>query len=131
MSYFGRCPANEQKHTLDNQCSFDGEFHGIIFNSCAKHDDCDELIELDYGSRELMQFTGLYDINGKEIYEGDIGRRHMNYIFEGKPVYHYDDWIVEFHSGSFLTVKIGERPNQYSQRFNEIEIIGNIHENKQ
>lgn len=74
-------------------------------------------------------YSGLLDKNGKEIYEGDIGRRHMIYTFEGKPAYHYDDWIVEFHSGSFLTVKIGEKLNPYSQRFDEIEIIGNIYEN--
>ncbi len=80
----------------------------------------------------FMQFTGLLDKNGKDIYEGDIGERNMDYIsYMGKPttVYHRDRWVVERHGASFLTVLIGGKPNPYSQRFSELGIIGNIYEN--
>lgn len=64
----------------------------------------------------IGQFTGLYDKNGKEIYEGDIVKLNYPKIIG----------LVVFDSGSFYTQKDN---GHYSLKGYTIhEIIGNIHD---
>ena len=69
---------------------------------------------------ELMQYTGLKDKNGKEIYEGDIVRH-----CEG------DGWVVEWEISEAVGYAWSGFPGFCKSEWSKIEVIGNVHENKE
>lgn len=73
-----------------------------------------------------MQYTGLKDKNGREIYEGDI----LDSESEGYPFVKNWVGVVKFIDGSFLLENLQGTDGDWL--FNESverEVIGNIYEN--
>ena len=88
---------------------------------------------------EFMQFTGLLDKNGKEIYEGDI-LRSLHYKLENQdPKYLYHKVIYDTNHAFFDAINVTNKDESLltngncflyvALKDNTIEVIGNIYEN--
>jgi len=74
---------------------------------------------------KIMQYTGLKDRNGKEIYEGDILFCNSFYSHKSLKKREYKA-VVSYSSGMFSPKSIG---GTIVLNFEDCEIIGNIYEN--
>ena len=89
---------------------------------------------IDYGNIELMQFTGLKDKNGKEIYEGDIVNFGNSNGFSWGTEYYELEIIWEDAGFRYKNIKTGKIfDKKITQKIinncNKFEIIGNKFEN--
>jgi len=78
----------------------------------------------------LMQFTGLHDKNGKEIYEGDVVKYVR--ITECGDTIGKRTGEVKFNKGQFYPLPVNEECDDcwYSVLVEDYEVVGNVFENK-
>ena len=104
----------------------DGEVYWV---DTSKNDDFDEDLI-------LMQYTGLKDINGVEIYEGDIVKTRKIFIKPRHTDFTEGEGKVIFSDCSFYILQVdseevivGNYSPHSENTVTQIEVIGNIYEN--
>ena len=104
-----------QKKMLDRVLAGPGDPCSIVWS-----EERGDWVHFDAACGVIMQFTGLHDCTGKEIYEGDI----MTYDAIGKDIKGIVTWIPTATGFSLLT------PGKESAYFlhTSWEVIGNIYE---
>jgi len=115
-------------YAILNPTSFDA--FGVMIK------DWDDYREGEYfydNAQELIQFTGLKDKNGKDIYEGDIVRIEYHntseicgiewgYYSDGEYVDNVECWVAG-------TEPLSDKGGLWGSPKHDYEVIGNIYEN--
>lgn len=97
-------------------------------HSCTFISNYGDEITVNIEDLELIQFTGIKDRNGEDVWEGDIV--HFSYGIPPVGV----NAPIEFLNGSFYAITDGHKPRkailgELNDYVGDFEIYGNIYEN--
>ena len=104
--------------------------HSPVGKFCRIHEYWDNGIykgQVDVDPETVGQFTGLCDLHGKEVYEGDIVRfRVSDNRYKRNPRYitktiRYDNRLARFEADGIFWINLSS---------DRIEVVGNIHDDK-
>ena len=102
--------------------SFDSKFVDI-----CQQGDTERYTEMsvEFDEITLMQSTGLFDRNGKEIFEGDIVKMSKDVYSE--PTY----YEVVRHYGGAYRLESKQHGCELWLRHTDCEVVGNVYENRE
>ena len=126
----------------------DGSVQEILFSYKELGEDSNEWTDLQAGQFELLEFTGQYDIESKEIYSGYIVRftvpnptGYESYDGEwvdtteeepcGEVVFKDGCYCVKYPNGELLPFNTPTSEANKAPIIKMFEVLGNVYENKE
>ena len=99
-----------------------GKRHLILYVDNYVRWECVEIVP-----ETLCQFTGLYDKNGKKIWENDILMAHLDESYPEDAAYETVEWNV----AGWVAHETGRTDREYIDKFDleHYEVVGNIFDN--
>lgn len=104
-----------------------------VFKKDSNYDDYEDFEYKDVTDKiELMQYTGLHDKNGKEIYEEDVVKitNKNSKVIPIKPLIAQIVWSEEYLAYILITTSVKDAFENLGDYIDyDIEVIGNVFEN--
>ncbi|RRR51811.1 hypothetical protein EI999_05235 [Streptococcus suis] len=97
--------------------------NGLIYNMEQPHRDLIGAVPIEQSGLVVMQSTGLFDVNGKEIFEGDVVKLKYTVLSD------YEFFKVTRFRGGSWRIDNRQRGSELWLRNEDCEIIDNIYEN--